>query len=210
MSNFLENQNWRYATKKFDSSKKVSNQDLDFLKTAIQLSTSSYGLQLYKILDVQNPEIRTKLRAASWGQSQIEDAAHLFVFASFTHANADDIDSYLQNVVSIREVSEDSIKVYGDFMKSAISGKSLEEVIVWNEKQSYLALANLMNAAAELKIDVCPMEGFDKHQYNSILGLDALGLTATVVATVGYRHADDATQSIKKVRKTIESLFINI
>lgn len=210
MSNFLENQNWRYATKKFDASKKVSHQDVDFLKTAIQLSSSSYGLQLYKILDVQNPEIRTKLRAASWGQSQIEDASHLFVFASFTHASTEDIDSYLQNCIKIRQISEESIKGYGDFMKGAIAGKSQEEVIIWNEKQSYLALANLLNAAAELKIDVCPMEGFDKAQYNQILDLDTQGLTATVVATIGYRHADDATQNNKKVRKTIENLFITI
>ena len=210
MSNFLENQKWRYATKKFDSSKKIAAADVEFLKTAIQLSSSSYGLQLYKILDVQNPEIRTKLRAASWGQSQIEDASHLFVFASFTHANPDDIDEYLENVVKTRGVSAESIKGYGDFMKNAIGAKSKSDIIVWNENQSYLALANLLNAAAELKIDVCPMEGFDKQQYNEILNLEAQGLTATVVATIGYRHADDATQNYSKVRKTKENLFITI
>lgn len=210
MSTFLENQNWRYATKKFDALKKINDQDLGFLKQAIQLSTSSYGLQLYKVIDVQNPEIRSKLQAPSWGQSQIVDASHLFVFASFTHVNDQDIDTYLTNVAATRNIPVAALKGYGDFMKNSISAKSDADKIIWNEKQSYLALANLLNAAAELKIDVCPMEGFDAKQYNDILGLDAMGLTATVVATIGYRAQDDATQHNIKVRKSIENLFTNI
>ena len=78
MSHFIENQKWRYATKKFDASKKVSAADLETLKEAIQLSTSSYGLQLYKVFIIENPEVRAKLQPVSWGQSQIVDASHLF------------------------------------------------------------------------------------------------------------------------------------
>ena len=210
MSNFLENQNWRYATKKFDSNKKITAEDLETLKEAIRLSSSSYGLQLYKVLIVENPEIRSKLLPASWGQSQITDASQVVVFANFTHANNDDIDAYLTNVATTRNIPIDSLSGYGNFMKGSIGAKSASDINIWNEKQTYLALANLLNAAAELKIDVCPMEGFDSQQYNEILGLAELGLNAAVVATIGYRSADDETQNYKKVRKSAEDLFIII
>ena len=210
MSNFLENQNWRYATKKFDNTKKISSEDLATLKEAIRLSTSSYGLQLYKVFIIENPEIRSKLQAASWGQSQIVDASQVVVFANFTHANNEDIDAYLTNVANTRGIPAESLNGYGDFMKNAIGYKTDAEKNTWNEKQTYLAIANLMNAAAEMKIDVCPMEGFIAEQYNEILGLTNLGLNAAVVATIGYRSADDETQQYKKVRKSTDELFVTI
>ena len=210
MSTFIENQNWRYSTKKFDNTKKISTEDLATLKEAVRLSPSSYGLQLYKIIIVENPEIRTQLQAASWGQSQIVDASQVVVFANFTHANNEDIDAYLKNVAETRGISSESLSGYGDFMKTSIGYKSDADKNIWNEKQTYLALANLLNAAAELKIDVCPMEGFDNKQYNAILGLDQLGLNAAVVATIGYRSDEDTTQNYKKVRKSTEELFTTI
>ncbi|WP_394758779.1 NAD(P)H-dependent oxidoreductase [Flavobacterium sp.] len=210
MSTFIENQNWRYATKKFDTSKKVSTKDLEILKEAIQLSSSSYGLQLYKIIIVENPEIRAKLQPASWGQSQIVDASHLFIFANQTNVGETEIDSYIQNIAQTRNLPIDALSGYGDFMKGAITPLSEEAKNIWTAKQTYLALGNLLNAAAELKIDVTPMEGFDPKQYNEILGLDKLNLNAAVVAAVGYRHDEDATQHYKKVRKSNKDLFITI
>lgn len=210
MSTFLENQNWRYATKKFDATKKVSQEDLDFLKEAIRLSTSSYGLQAYKILIVENPEIRAKLLPASWGQTQIVDASHLIVFANYTKIDAKDIDTYFETISETRNVPLDALSGYKEFMSGSILGKTSEEINVWNQKQTYLALGNLLNAAAELKVDVCPMEGFVPAQYNAILGLDALHLNAALVATVGYRSEEDATQHNKKVRKSNQDLFITI
>jgi nitroreductase len=210
MSTFLENQNWRYATKKFDAAKKVSQGSMDFLKEAIRLSTSSYGLQAYKIILVENPEIRAKLQPASWGQSQIVDASHLIVFANYTKIDNDDIDSYLNTIATIRNIPIEAVSGYGDYMKGAILKKSYEEINIWNQKQTYLALGNLLAAAAEIKVDVTPMEGFVPAQYNEILGLDKLNLNAALVAAVGYRSEEDATQHNKKVRKSNEDLFITI
>jgi nitroreductase len=210
MSTFLENQNWRYATKKFDATKKVSKADIDFLKEAIRLSTSSYGLQAYQIIIVENPEVRAKLQPASWGQSQIVDASHLIVFANYTKIDNDDIDSYLQTIATTRNLPIEAISGYGDYMKGAISKKTSEEINIWNQKQTYLALGNLLAAAAEIRVDVTPMEGFVPAQYNEILGLDKLNLNAALVATIGYRSEDDATQHNKKVRKSNEDLFITI
>lgn len=210
MSTFLENQNWRYATKKYDSTKKISTEDLNTLKEAIRLSSSSYGLQLYKIFIIENPELRGKIQTAAWGQSQIVDASHLIIFANQTTVTDEDIDGYLKNVAQTRNIPETALSGYGDFMKGAIGAKSEDEKAIWNSKQTYLALGNLLNAAAELKIDVTPMEGFVPAQVNEILELNALGLHASLIATIGYRHEEDATQHQKKVRKSNEELFITL
>lgn len=210
MSNFITNQKWRYATKKFDASKKISNEDFETLKEAIQLSTSSYGLQPYKIFIIENPEVRAKIQPAAWGQTQIVDASHLLVFANITNFGETEIDNYINLMSETRGTSVESVKGYADFMKMKITGLPEEQRNIWTSKQTYLALANLMNAAAELKIDVTPMEGFEPEKVNEILGLPEKGLNASLLATIGYRHEDDATQHYAKVRKPIHELFINL
>lgn len=210
MSTFIENQNWRYATKKFNSEKKISESDLEILKDAIQLSSSSYGLQPYKVLIVENEEIRKQLQPASCGQSQIVDASHLLVFANITNIDADYINNYAENMATTRNIPLESVKGYADFMIGNITSLTPEQQNIWTAKQTYLALGNLLNAAAELKIDVTPMEGFVPDQYDEILDLKAKGLHATLVATVGYRHDEDDTQHYAKVRKPKSELFETI
>lgn len=210
MSNFITDANWRYATKKFDTTKKVSSNDLATLKEAIRLTSSSYGLQPYKVIIVENPETRALLQPVSWGQTQIVEASHLLVFANITNFGEEGINAYFENLISTRGIPMEAVQGYADFMKSNITSLSEEARNTWTSKQTYLALGNLLNAAAELKIDVTPMEGFVPAQYNEILGLDKLGLNATLVATIGYRHEEDATQHFAKVRKSNEELFINL
>lgn len=210
MSQFNENAKWRYATKKFDTNKKVSTEDLATLKEAIQLSASSFGLQLYKVIIVENPELRAQLQSASWGQTQIVDASHLLVFANQTTVENSDVDNYLNNVAATRNLPIDALSGYGDYMKGALGNMPEEVKPTWTAKQTYIALSNLLNAAAELKIDVTPMEGFVPAQYNEILGLDKLNLNASLVAAVGYRHTEDDTQHYAKVRKSNDDLFITL
>ncbi|RAR70795.1 NAD(P)H-dependent oxidoreductase [Flavobacterium aciduliphilum] len=210
MSQFNENAKWRYATKKYDATKKVSEADLATLKEAIRFSASSFGLQLYKVLIVENPEVRAQLQPASWGQTQIVDASHLLVFANQTTVTEADVDAYINNVAATRNMPLESLTGYGDYMKGAIANMPEEVKPIWTAKQTYIALSNLMNAAAELKIDVTPMEGFVPAQYNEILGLDILNLNAALVAAVGYRHEEDATQHYAKVRKSNDDLFITL
>lgn len=210
MNTFLENQNWRYATKKFDVSKKITPEDLNILKEAIRLSSSSYGLQPYKVIIVENPELRAKIKPVAWGQSQITEASHLFIFANRTTIREDEVDLFFDNISKTREIPLESMDGYKNFMKGKINELSNDAVNIWNAKQTYLALGNLLNAAAELKIDVTPMEGFSPTEVNKILGLDELGLNATLIATAGYRHAEDLTQHYKKVRKSEKDLFITL
>jgi nitroreductase len=210
MSKFIEHQNWRYATKKFDTSKKISAEDFNILKEAMRLSSSSYGLQPYKIIIIENPELRAKLQPVAWGQSQIIDASYLIVFANVVNFGNTEIDAYIKNISETRGIPHENIAGYGSFMKSKITTLPEHERNNWTAKQTYLALGNLLNAAAELKIDVTPMEGFEAEGFNEILRLKEKGLNASVIATIGYRHDEDATQHLKKVRKSHEELFINL
>ncbi|MBW1295523.1 NAD(P)H-dependent oxidoreductase [Aquimarina litoralis] len=206
----LQNLEWRYATKKFDSEKKISNSDLESIKTAISLAATSYGLQAYKVLIIEDPEIRKKLQPESWGQSQIVDASQLVVFCNYTKVDEKVIDDYLKLKADIQELNFDDLKGYGDFMKSKLTELPDDVVKAWTAKQTYIGLGNLLAACAELKIDACPMEGFEPEGYDNILNLSEKGLSAAVIATIGYRSEEDMTQHSKKVRKPMDELFETI
>jgi nitroreductase len=210
MNDTLEIRKWRYATKKFDASKKVAQKDLETFLEAIRLSASSYGLQPYHIYVINDKKIREELKPASWGQSQITDASHIIVFANSTDFNENLVDDYLNNVSKTRNIPQDGLKGYGDFMKSKLLDLPSETKGNWTARQVYLAFGNAMQAAAELEIDTCPIEGFEPEKYNAVLGLDEKNQNAAVVLAIGYRCDEDETQHFEKVRKSKEELFTHI
>lgn len=203
----IKNLQWRYATKKFDTSKKVSEKELEQIMEAVRLSASSYGLQAYKVLVIEDEAVRKQLRAASWDQPQITDSSHLFVFCNYKQVNDQVIDEFIELNAGVKGIGSESLQPYADFLKNSLTSRSEDDLQVWTSKQTYIALANLLAASAELKIDACPMEGFDAAAYNEILGLNEKGLSASVVAAVGYRSGDDETQFAAKVRKMKSELF---
>ncbi|CAL2101492.1 Oxygen-insensitive NAD(P)H nitroreductase [Tenacibaculum sp. 190130A14a] len=203
----IENLNWRYATKKFDSSKKITITDLNHIESAIQLSASSYGLQLYKVFIIEDIDLRSKLKAVSWNQSQITEASHLFVFCNYINNITTEVDNHIKLTAKTRNLDEEMLNEYGSFILEKIFAKSEIERCNWTRNQTYIALANLLSICAELKIDACPMEGFDSVRYNEILGLNQIGLNACVLAAVGYRDKEDKTQYLEKVRKSKDVLF---
>ena len=203
----IENLKWRYATKKFDNTRKISPEDLVKLKGAITLSASSYGLQPYKVFIIENKELRQKLQPASWGQSQIVDASHLIVFAGLANVSEKEVRDYVTLKAKIHDIDAENLKGYGDFVIGKMKEKSSEEMKDWTARQTYIALGNLLAACAELKIDACPMEGFEPDKYDEILGLKERGLATSVIATIGYRSEEDQTQYAPKVRKPENLLF---
>lgn len=206
--NLIDTLNWRYATKKFDPTKKIGSTHLELLKEAVRLSVSSYGLQLYKVLIIEDPKVKELLREASWDQSQITDASHLFVFCSYNQNFNEGVDSYINLLQEgVDESKKPGIQAYGQSIKENIDSMEESEKKAWSEKQVYLAMNNLLIAAGELKLDACPMEGFEPDKFDEILGLTEQGLHAVLVAPVGFRALDDLAQFRKKVRRSSEELF---
>ena len=208
--NIIQLLNWRYATKSFDSNKKLNDAQLATLLNAIQLSPSSYGLQPYQIIVVSNQEIKEALKVAAYGQSQLAQASHVLVFARTKNYTIAHVDEFAANIIATRGVTAEDIKGYVDTMKGTVESQTQDQLAVWNSKQAYIALGILLESAALNGIDACPMEGFDTAKFDEILGLDAKNLASVVIAPVGFRSIDDDTQHYKKVRKSQEDLFIHI
>ncbi len=206
----LESLEWRYATKRFDADRQVGDEDLQLLKEAVNLAATSFGLQPFRVTVVSDPETKEQLRAASYNQPQLTESSHVFVFSAMQAMPSEHIDAFLDRMAEVRDVPRDQLNGYADYMKGSVAGKSVESIEGWNKRQAYIGLGTLLAAAAELKIDACPMEGFDAGEYGRILGLEERGLTATVIAPVGYRSDEDATQHHAKVRVPLEEMFTEI
>lgn len=203
----LEDLNWRYATKKFDDAKKVSAEDLELIKEAIRLSPSSYGLQPYEILIITDQKTKASLLPHSYNQNQVVDCSHLFIFCHYIDIPDIIVDTYIDNISATRGIETEKLKGFQNAIKGSISGRSPENLQNWASKQCYLALANLLNACAHLRIDTCPMEGFVPEAYSKALNLSKLNLYPCLLAPIGYRSDDDSNAFLKKVRKKTELMF---
>jgi nitroreductase len=201
---------WRYAVKRFDPNRKLNREQIEYLKEAINFIPSSYGLQPYKVLEIENKTIRERLREAAYGQPQLTEASHVFVFANFTSYGPDKVDAFIKLSAETNNLPEESSNAYRDMLNGMIGSMSQEQVSTWNSKQAYIALGALLSAAAEQQIDAAAMEGFDKAKFDEILGLKEKGLTSVCIGAVGYRSPEDANQFLKKVRKPMDQLFETI
>ena len=190
---------WRIATKKFDPARKIPEAQWTALEEALVLSPSSYGLQAWKFFVVDNPDLRAKLKAAAWGQSQITDADKLIVLAVKKDFGAADVERYVERVSEVRRVPVSALDSYKKMMLAS-AALPPEKVAAWLARQVYIALGVFLTSAAALGVDACPMEGFDKDKFDEILGLPAKGWNSVVLATAGYRAADDAYATQAKVR----------
>jgi nitroreductase/dihydropteridine reductase len=206
----LQSLEWRYATKKFDATKKVSAEELDTLLNTTQLAPSSYGLQPYKILVVEDAAIREQLKDAAYGQAQLTDASQVIVFAAETVINDNYVKRNIDLTAEVRQMDRAKLEPFESVILGAIGHKTEDERVAWAHKQAYIALGVLISAASELKIDTCPMEGLDPVKFDEILGLKDKGLTTSVIVTIGYRSEDDHYSHLAKVRKSANELFIKI
>ena len=207
---FIEKLQWRSAIKKFNPAKKLTVAQLDGLLSAVQLAPSSYGLQSYKVIVVQDAETKAKLRAAGYDQAQITDSSVLFVFASLTTLDEDFGKKFIDLIASTRNVARETLQGYEQVILGTLSSRTDEQKVAWSHRQAYIALGVLLSAAAELGVDAGPMEGFDAEKFDEILGLKEKGLTTSVIAAVGYRAEDDAYSKMIKVRRPKEELFIHV
>lgn len=193
--------NWRYATKKFNPDKKISDKDWNVLTESLRLAPSSYGLQPWQFIVVQNSEIRKTLRTFSWNQPQIEECSHLVVITTLKNMTSDYVDKHIQKTADVRAASLDKLTGYRDMMINLlVHGPKKDTIQEWSQRQSYIAMGTLLCSAALLNIDTCALEGLDPNAYDKVLGLENSDYATISAVALGYRHADDAAQSSKKVR----------
>jgi nitroreductase len=192
---------WRYATKKFDSNRRIPADQWSALEEAMVLAPSSFGLQPWRFIVVETPEIRAQLPAFSWGQSQPVDCSHYVVFAQRKGLSVADVDHFIDRMVEVRGVTRESLEGYKGFIlnfyKAATEQGWLE---AWCSRQVYIALGQAMAAAALLGIDTCALEGIEPAKYDALLGLEAQGYTSLCGLAFGYRAEDDKYARTPKVR----------
>ncbi len=201
---------WRYATKLFDPTKTLTQEELQPVLEAMRLAPSSFGLPFWKAIIITNKEIREKLREAAYGQPQITDASHLIVIAVRNDIDENLVDTYIAKMAETRSTSIESLTGFGDMMKGTIKGRDAVALREWASKQAYIALGFALETAALHKIDTCPMEGFDPKQFDEILGLAKLNLESKVILPIGHRSAEDPSALAVKVRMSDDELFIEM
>ncbi|WP_305952318.1 NAD(P)H-dependent oxidoreductase [Emticicia oligotrophica] len=201
---------WRYATKKYDTSKPLSEEQYEDLLTAVQLSPSSYGLQPYRFITVSDPSKLEQISKAAFGQPQVTTASKVLVVAVETNINAETVKKYIDKAAIARNTERKNLEAREEFVNARLALLSPEQKIEWAEKQAFLAIGVLVSAAAEAGVDASPMEGFNPQQVDEILGLKEQNLKSTLLFALGYRSVEDEFATIPKVRKTKEELFLTV
>lgn len=207
----IDQLNWRYATKQYDPTRRISAADWATLEEALVLSPSSLGLQPWAFLVVDDPAVRAKLMLASYGQPQVADASHLVVFTTKTNLGEADIDAHVRRTAEVRGIPVESLAGLRTMaVRSIVQGMNDAERRAWAVNQAYIALGNLVTSAALLGIDATPMEGIEKCRYDDILGLKVRGLTTSMIAALGYRAAGDKYATTPKVRFAREQVVQHV
>jgi nitroreductase len=207
-SQLIDALQWRYATKTFDPARKIPAETWTALENSLVLSASSFGIQPYRFIVVNDRATRERLLPHAWGQAQIVDASHLVVFAARTSVTATEINGFIARIAATRGVPVESLDGYKGMMTGMLLSEGFQPLAPhWAARQAYIALGNLLTSAALLGVDACPMEGFAPAEFDRILDLPAQGLTAAVACTLGYRSSGDKYATLAKVRAPKAELF---
>jgi nitroreductase len=204
----LAAQQWRYAVKKFDQTKKIDSATWTALEESLLLTPSSYGLQPWKFIIVTDKSTMQKLTGLSWGQKQVEDCSHLVVFAAKEKMDEEHITHFVEVTAQSRNMDATVLEGYKKMMiGDLVNGPRSKNSFEWAARQCYIALGNFMTSCAVVGVDACPMEGIDPVKYDEVLGLTNTGWKTVVACPAGFRASDDKYAEAKKVRFTKKELF---
>ncbi|HEY0947362.1 MAG TPA: NAD(P)H-dependent oxidoreductase [Opitutaceae bacterium] len=210
-SQLLSALRWRYATKKYDRAKKIPADTWHALEQSLVLAPSSYGLQPWKFLVVDDVAVRQKLVAAAYGQTQPGDASHYVVFAVRRNLGDDHIDRHIARTAAVRGMTTETLAPFRNVMSKHIgSARAKGTLDTWQSHQIYIALGQFMAAAALLGVDTTPMEGLDAAKYDEILGLKGTDYATLCACAAGYRAADDKYATIPKVRFETKDVVVHV
>lgn len=210
LSNTTEKLQWRYATKKFDSSKILSEEKLNVLKETFNLTATSFGLQPLKLVVISNAELKGKLMPITYNQPQVRDASHVLILCIERKINENFIVDHFKRVEGTRNTPRTILEPFEKDLIASFTEKDASEIREWMINQLYLTLGALLTVCAIENIDSCPMEGFQPEKYDKLLGLDKRGLESVIVLPVGYRDESDFFINLKKVRRGIDELTIDL
>ncbi|NNK11492.1 MAG: NAD(P)H-dependent oxidoreductase [Flavobacteriaceae bacterium] len=210
MGDSIERLEWRYAVKKFDSEANLSEEQIDRLIRAFNLTATSYGLQPIRLVVLQNKEIQQALVPHTYGQKQVGQASHVLVICIETRIDKEYITQYFERVKTIRGTSDQILSRFKNELLENFEEKHAEEIRQWATNQAYLAMGNLLTVCAVEKIDACPMEGFVPSAYDEVLDLQSRHLSSVLVLPVGKRAEDDMFSTMKKVRRDLRESIIQI
>ena len=210
MADIIKDLEWRYAVKKFDSSKEVEVAKLERIKKAFNLTATSYGLQPIKMVVLKNKALQEQLVEFSYGQGQVAQASHVLILCIEKKIDADYISSYFKKVKDIRGTSDSVLEPFKNALVSEFTKMDNKQIQQWATNQVYLAMGNLLTICAAEQLDACPMEGFIPDSYDELLDLSSKGLSSVLVLPIGYRAEDDIFSGFKKVRRDMENSIIYI
>lgn len=205
-SELLDSLRFRYATKQFDATRPIPADAWEALEQALVLAPSSFGLQPWKFLVIDDPALRARLRECSWNQGQVTDAARLVVFTVRTDLDAADVDRFIACLAAAQGKAPADLSAYRDIVLGFAAGMDAPARRAWNTRQAYIALGQFMASAASLGIDTCPLEGIDPAGYDRVLGLEDSGYATAVACAAGYRSPDDKYAAMPKARFPLADL----
>ena len=206
----IDSLQWRYATKGFDTEKKIPTETWAAIEDSLVLTPSSFGLQPWKFITITDQDTKVDLLEHSWHQRQVVDCSHMVVLCARDGMDEADIDAWLDQLVETRGVTRESLEGYAGMMQGFFSTMDYGKRLAWAKNQVYIALGQLMTSAAVLGVDACPMEGIVPAEYDRILKLEDAGYATTVACAMGYRSADDKYAELPKVRFSSENILARI
>lgn len=201
---------WRYATKKFDPARRIPDETWETLEHSLSLTPSSFGLQPWQFLVIDDPAVRAALRQESWGQAQLTDASHLLVFTVRRDLRDDDVSRWMERLAEVQGTALENLAPLRAVISGFIQPMDALQQRAWNSRQAYIALGQFMAAAAILGVDTCPLEGMNPAGYDRVLGLEDTDYATVMACAVGYRAEDDRYAALPKARYSREAVIRHI
>ena len=210
MKQIIADLNWRYATKQYDATKKLTNEQLEIIKDSLRLTPSAYGIQPLKFIFVASPALREQIKEIAFNQGQVVDASHLLIICSYTSIDEDYLNNHVSLVTETRNTPAERAAGFSEFLKKNILNMADSDVEPWNVHQAYIALGQLLHTCASMRVDATPMEGFNAKKLDELLGLADQKVKSVLLCPIGFRSTEDNYQHLAKVRKPKEQLFQTI
>jgi len=202
--------NWRYAVKRMNGDA-VPEEKLNNILEATRLSASSMGLQPYKVLVIQDEELRKQIQKVAYNQAVIVESSHLLVFAAYAEISETNILDYIHHIATVRGIPVETLDGFKASMLNLITSRTPEQLHQWAARQTYIAFGTAIAAAAEERVDATPMEGFNPEALDELLHLKEQGLRSVTLLALGYRDSEkDALSGAKKVRRHADDMIVKV